>query len=1124
MENAPAPAPPGEGGEGAPGGGHLQQSHHSSVSMSVLVVDDSRVNGVGDEEEEEDEEEDQQQVHGGAGDGDEDDEEEVVEVLVNGGAHSHSHPHPPEAAAAAAEEEAAAAASHAKQQRSSARARSQTQKFTSSAEAQKTRDSELRRQMYAQTNEWLGEDWARSGYRCDIYWDGEDLWYPATLIDYNETTNKWHVQYDEQTWCMWEKLREEWTRWHDDQNTEQQLKVAEEKRKKYDEEQEEEEKRMEEEKKEKQREARKLREQKKKEQQQQQQNKQNKKLAKKDAPSEENHEAEAREMEEEALDSENSDEDDEDDDDEGKDADFDEDAANDMFKTILSNVSSSKKTTTRGQSPSSATKKSKVERTSPPSAAVSKKKTTTTTTNPEKSSKPKQQQPLPQVCVPSELRDKARQSFADTLTSALQAVKEVNGGEDGSQPTASESFDAKSYANDLEEALATWAASGGVLANVCLRNYKTKLRSIVFNIRDAHNPDLKCNICALHILPARLATMSTDEMASKHIQSWRRGVADAAEKQKILHLDEESIKNNPLLGGAGKRVVVRSASTAEADAVQNVEMVKQDLVREAAKEEVRDRAAAAAGAQSSGSDDDDDDDADERGSPDQREAKRARVAPVDVSLTDPMESSPEKDEQTPSPSPTPVAPPSETPGMMSFEEWFAKSSEGGGGGGGDAAPEAADASAARKRQRDERDARREAKEAAKREKKSSRSSPPDSKALVTSHVTSAPAASAPFRGTFSSAGLPNADVEEAPLPFLGDGTFPGASVMRLMPLLGASTDLKGYVRFEKAKEFLRDVAMKSKSRSVSLGVICSAVGSDGKGASELFRALRSKNRCAYGKGTSSETELYVYALSDASGSVAPGAMWREEAVAILTELGGWRNSALASALAAHAPTCGSALFVVAVVHRNGSEAEKPNFPPPLAVNSSSAVPKAYDPFMQPGAHTANATVYPPPPPMPDFARGLQELSALMPTTTQAGGGGSAYPPPPPPSHMMAAPPSHVGQMGGRLGGSAPPRGGVGYPPQPQGMPGGYRQQGPPPGGFYAAPPPPSHLQQRPPHMHQHQPPPQQQQHYHNPPPPPQRGGGGRGGGWQQHRGGGGWAPPLQHPPPPQQQHRGGGWR
>ena len=1094
-----------------------------------------------------------------AGDADEDDEE-VVEVLVNGGAHSHSHPHPPEAAAAAAEEEAAAAASHAKQQRSSARARSQTQKFTSSAEAQKTRDSELRRQMYAQTNEWLGEDWARSGYRCDIYWDGEDLWYPATLIDYNETTNKWHVQYDEQTWCMWEKLREEWTRWHDDQNTEQQLKVAEEKRKKYDEEQEEEEKRMEEEKKEKQREARKLREQKKKEQQQQQQNKQNKKLAKKDAPSEENHEAEAREMEEEALDSENSDDEDEDDDDEGKDADFDEDAANDMFKTILSNVSSSKKTTTKGQSPSSTTKKSKVERTSPPSAAVSKKKTTTTTTNPEKSSKPKQQQPLPQVCVPSELRDKARQSFADTLTSALQAVKEVNGGEDGSQPTASESFDVKSYANDLEEALATWAASGGVLANVCLRNYKTKLRSIVFNIRDAHNLDLKCNICALHILPARLATMSADEMASKQIQSWRRGVADAAEKQKILHLDEESIKNNPLLGGAGKRVVVRSASTAEADAVQNVEMVKvrekfpfhspnsciavvvrltgthsymppydqtkpqqQDLVREAAKEEVRDRAAAAAGAQSSGSDDDDDD-ADERGSPDQRDAKRARVAPVDVSLTDPMESSPEKDEQTPSPSPTPVAPPSETPGMMSFEEWFAKSSEGGGGGGGDAAPEAADASAARKRQRDERDARREAKEAAKREKKSSRSSPPDSKALVTSHVTSAPAASAPFRGTFSSAGLPNADVEEAPLPFLGDGTFPGASVMRLMPLLGASTDLKGYVRFEKAKEFLRDVAMKSKSRSVSLGVICSAVGSDGKGASELFRALRSKNRCAYGKGTSSETELYVYALSDASGSVAPGAMWREEAVAILTELGGWRNSALASALAAHAPTCGSALFVVAVVHRNGSEVEKPNFPPPLAVNSSSAVPKAYDPFMQPGAHTANATVYPPPPPMPDFARGLQELSALMPTTTQAGGGGSAYPPPPPPSHMMAAPPSHVGQMGGRLGGSAPPRGGVGYPPQPQGMPGGYRQQGPPPGGFYAAPPPPSHLQQRPPHMHQHQPPPQQQQHYHNPPPHPQRGGGGRGGGWQQHRGGGGWAPPLQHPPPPQQQHRGGGWR
>ena len=868
------------------------------------------------------------------------------------------------------------------------------------------------------------------------------------------------MQYDQDTWTMWETLQEDWTRWHGTQDPAKELEKAERNR---------EEARRAEEKLEAQKaESKKARKRERaraaklaKQQEGGGANAEKKKAgtSKKATPGAVPRTSVTPEAEQEQSDKEDDDNDDDDvasSSDDGDD--FNEEAADHLLQAVLTKVKRGPGASARfkgGAPPESQEKKAR-----PPRARVSEVK-------------------LPSVnidaALSADLRAKARKSLAETLKAALTAATDLAKREGGAMPQPSDAFDPEAYASDAEEALASWAATGTSEIQVCVRNYKNKLRSIVFNVRDAHNPDLKCNVCALHVPPARLAAMSSDEMASRETQLSRQASRDAADKQKILKLDADSLKNHSLLGGAGKRILVKPSGDEEGEEPQPQVRAGpvppcQPRLRSATFPRAHGHASTNLQANP--------------GTPAVADAKKAPLTPDDAKGASPPDAgdgggddgdqdegppakrprmdAPEADKaaSTPSPNPKP-APAMDTP--MSFEDWFAQST---------AAPAPVkepaakddEAAAARRRERDAE--RKAAKAATKAPAKTA--SPPRRSLGPAPAAAVAPPASAPFRGTMTSSGLPAAEVEEAPLPYLGDSPAPGGSVLRLAPLLDASVELKGFVSFDKAKEFLRSVAHKSKSRSLSLGVVAAGIGADSTGVARLFRELCAKKRCAYGKSGAKETELYVYALADASGSAAGGSTWRDEAMSVLAELGGWRSSALSSALSAHPPTCGSALLLVAVVHRKGLEtvaaksSTKPVVVPPQASDP-------YDPY-----RTAVPGGYPPPAaPAPDtFARGLQELSALFPTSGRVGGGGgqASYPPPPQMAGrggagypaVPAYPQPPLPQQGYAYPQAATRTGGGGFPPPPAPHvrpPGGGFPPPPPmgfgaPAGGYPPPPPP----------------------------------------------------------------------
>ena len=52
--------------------------------------------------------------------------------------------------------------------------------------------------------------------------------------------------------------------------------------------------------------------------------------------------------------------------------------------------------------------------------------------------------------------------------------------------------------------------------------YKSKYRSLVFNIRDTKNGGLFRQILTSAVTPQKLATMTSDEMASKELAEWRQ--------------------------------------------------------------------------------------------------------------------------------------------------------------------------------------------------------------------------------------------------------------------------------------------------------------------------------------------------------------------------------------------------------------------------------------------------------------------------------------------------------------------------------------------------------------------------------------------------------------------------
>lgn len=69
-------------------------------------------------------------------------------------------------------------------------------------------------------------------------------------------------------------------------------------------------------------------------------------------------------------------------------------------------------------------------------------------------------------------------------------------------------------------------------------DYKSKLRSLAFNLRDAHNPDLRAHVLLGDIVPPSLVTMSPADLANKDLAEWRRKIEE--EHNKAIELDVEA--------------------------------------------------------------------------------------------------------------------------------------------------------------------------------------------------------------------------------------------------------------------------------------------------------------------------------------------------------------------------------------------------------------------------------------------------------------------------------------------------------------------------------------------------------------------------------------------------------
>jgi len=68
--------------------------------------------------------------------------------------------------------------------------------------------------------------------------------------------------------------------------------------------------------------------------------------------------------------------------------------------------------------------------------------------------------------------------------------------------------------------------------------YKSKLRSLAFNLRDPHNPDLRAHVLVGEILASALVRMSPADLANKDLAEWRRKVEE--EHNKAIELDVEA--------------------------------------------------------------------------------------------------------------------------------------------------------------------------------------------------------------------------------------------------------------------------------------------------------------------------------------------------------------------------------------------------------------------------------------------------------------------------------------------------------------------------------------------------------------------------------------------------------
>uniref|UniRef100_A0A7N0ZSX1 TFIIS central domain-containing protein n=1 Tax=Kalanchoe fedtschenkoi TaxID=63787 RepID=A0A7N0ZSX1_KALFE len=97
----------------------------------------------------------------------------------------------------------------------------------------------------------------------------------------------------------------------------------------------------------------------------------------------------------------------------------------------------------------------------------------------------------------------------------------------GGSQEVKESFSPQDLALQIE--LELFKLFGGVN-----KKYKEKGRSLLFNLKDRNNPELREKVMSGEISPARLCSMTAEELASKELSEWRIAKAEEFEQMKIL--------------------------------------------------------------------------------------------------------------------------------------------------------------------------------------------------------------------------------------------------------------------------------------------------------------------------------------------------------------------------------------------------------------------------------------------------------------------------------------------------------------------------------------------------------------------------------------------------------------
>lgn len=128
-----------------------------------------------------------------------------------------------------------------------------------------------------------------------------------------------------------------------------------------------------------------------------------------------------------------------------------------------------------------------------------------------------QPKPDPQV-----VRDKVVSNLATSLEKAAAELKKEGHAEGLPDATA--------VARAVEQALQTAFSTD--------KEYRQKVRSLSYNLRDASNPELRARVLQGEVTPNRLVQMTPAEMASKELSQWRQQQLQESLRNSVL--DEEA--------------------------------------------------------------------------------------------------------------------------------------------------------------------------------------------------------------------------------------------------------------------------------------------------------------------------------------------------------------------------------------------------------------------------------------------------------------------------------------------------------------------------------------------------------------------------------------------------------